>query len=1034
MDAILRRPKGKLGYIREKKSLSNRWGQILTTDDVDKLFDDLDVCASQTQPPSVLFQSSETIHSEEPLSPILQEQSPTGELPGHEISGQCQSQSGDVQLPTTSSPIHKLDIDLCIPFKTCSPIKTSSPREHRMSPEKLSEDQEVQCVTPILFNDVDEAEELHSEPVPTQRPQSNTQVPEDSDDLELESPPSRIVLTEALSHKATFTISSVNENVEESKDEGIEPVVTPTKKAQCVSTQPLAGPSSAVGKEMDGFLKKLQLARMSKPSCSQISKVKVQLPPPPLQPEDFMILEDDSPIRISIPRKAVSKKRQSPNESSSTPKESLTDERTKDGPVDVPQRPEEGEMAISKPDSQAVNQRKKKSKKKNPEVVEPEHHKGDSLDRQDLPAGDAVEQEMPTKKKQRRKVLSEQSDEPEDPPRDETEPEKEPAPKTGGKGRGQSKGKTLKQKKEITAKDGKNSLKEKRKQREAPEAAEEQSQEQNGLGAGDAEAWHDVTDQDVKSKADGGAKEDIKSVPSIRSSSEDAQLPRKRKPPGEWWKSCPQSPERTEKPQPLKKSKQKSKESDPAVPLTSKNMEDKSYGRRKAKDPAKVSNSRAKEAKGNKGNLTKRRNERDEKIKEMPDEIPTAAAELEEQEIPDEDLDQESSPLVFSERRHSLNSSDELFQKVYHHTSKNTATSTAPVAQLRQPRKELRNAEPAKRRRKPPGEWWTVPTEAAGSEIISPSPRRSPTKELGPRRQRKQPKRTEGNAASQTPGGAPVILVKPLSPQSTVKSSLAAFKDLTSVAGTPAAAPSRDRHQCRRRNVTSRPAQETVDGGPVTCSRSDADGNAGGDGGERSQETPQDGRCQADPAGCPEDTRARVLMSGPSSMIELQEYDDETTFTPPGNQTILSMSDFCGPPLSSLTLHSRDKAYLTEWMQNLWSAGPDQGATITPDQFQWYLYKDRALGVQVEISNSSFCSGKLLMGSYMMKPLWVDHGATTIFSLVTGSVRVTIDCRVSSYCSGQSFLVECGRAFSIQNNSQQPAVLFFTRILADSLS
>ncbi|KAM4544421.1 uncharacterized protein V3H82_022178 isoform 3-T3 [Fundulus diaphanus] len=1033
MDAILRRPKGKLGYIRQKKSLSNPWGQIFTSDDVDKLFDDLDACASQTQPPSVLCQSSGTIHSEAPVSPILQEQSPAGELPGHEISRQCQSQSGHDQLPTTSSPISKLDIDLCIPFKTCSPIKTSSPREHRMSPEKSTEDEEVQCVTPILFNDVDEAEELHSEPVPTQRPQSNTQVPE-GDDLELESPPSRFVLTEALSHKATFTISSVKENVEESKDEGIEPVVTPTKKAQCVSTQPPAGPSSAVGKDMDGFLKKLQLARMSKPSCSQISKVKVQLPPPPLQPEDFVILEDDSPIRISIPRKAVSKKRQSPNESSSAPKESSADERTKDGPVEVPQRPEEAEMAISKPDSQAVNQRKKKSKKKNPEVVEPEHHKGDSLGHQDLPAGDSVEQEMPTKKKQRRKVLSEQSDGPEDPPEDETEPEKEPAPKTGGKDRGHSKGKTLKQKKEITAKDGKNSLKKQRKQPEVPEATEEQSQEQNVLGAGDAEAWRDVTDQDMKSKVDGGAKEDIKSVTSIRSSSEDAQLPRKRKPPGEWWKSCPQSPERTEKPQPLKKSKQKSKEPDPAVPSTSKNKEDKSYGRRKAKDPTKVSNSRAKEAKGNKGNLTKRRNGRDEKSKEMAEKILTAAAELEEQEIPDEDLDQESSPLVFSERRHSLNSSDELFQKVYHHTSKNTATSTAPVAQLRQPRKELRNAEPAKRRRKPPGEWWTVPTEAAGSEIISSSPRRSPPKEPGPRRQRKQPKRTEGNAASQTPGGAPVILVKPLSPPTTVKNSLAAFKDLTSVVGTPAAAPNRDRHQSRRRNVTSRPAQETMDGSPITCSRSDADGSAGGDEGECSQETPQDRRCQADPAGCPEDTRVRVLMSGPSSMIELQVYDDESSCASPGNQTILSMSDFCGPPLSSLTLHSSDKAYLTEWLQSLWSTGPDQSATISPDQFQWYLYKDRALGVQVEISNSSFCSGKLLMGSYMMKPLWVDHGATTIFNLVTGSVRVTIDCRVSSYCSGQTFMVECGRAYSIQNNSQQPAVLFFTRILADSLS
>lgn len=63
------------------------------------------------------------------------------------------------------------------------------------------------------------------------------------------------------------------------------------------------------------------------------------------------------------------------------------------------------------------------------------------------------------------------------------------------------------------------------------------------------------------------------------------------------------------------------------------------------------------------------------------------------------------------------------------------------------------------------------------------------------------------------------------------------------------------------------------------------------------------------------------------------------------------------------------------------------GADVTPDQFDWYCYQGRAFGIHVDLNSGSFCSGKMLLGSYMKKPLWVDHSATTVGSLSDTSLR-----------------------------------------------
>ncbi|MEQ2168787.1 hypothetical protein GOODEAATRI_018357 [Goodea atripinnis] len=427
---------------------------------------------------------------------------------------------------------------------------------------------------------------------------------------------------------------------------------------------------------------------------SSSQKPPVKAPPllPPSSPEpedDFLILEDDAPLQFSIPRKSALSKRHRLSKSSSSNKESSTDKETKDGPVEVPQKQKEVEMATSKLDGQAVHQKmtKKKDKEKNPEVVKSDNDKGDSPTHQDLPADETI-----------------------------VEPEEEPAQKTGTKKHKSTKRKNLKGEKDIAAKGGKNSLKEKRKQAKASKAVWETEhgdvfrqliQEHNVQEAADTEDLSDFT--------------------------------------------------------------------------------------------------------GNNRKQTKRRNARDEKIKEIAEKIITAKAELEDQQIPDEDPDPESSPLVFSKRDHGI--------------------SSGPASQLCQPKEQLGETEPTKRRSKPPGEWWVVSTDPNDLEIIASQPWQPPLKE--PKHQKKREKLPKqkpsrlgapknGNVASKTPGGDPVTHVRPLSTPKTVKRCLETFKDMfTSVGETPTTATNRDARQCKRRNVTSQAVEESPDTGPATYSRPD---------------------------------------------------------------------------------------------------------------------------------------------------------------------------------------------------------------------
>lgn len=108
------------------------------------------------------------------------------------------------------------------------------------------------------------------------------------------------------------------------------------------------------------------------------------------------------------------------------------------------------------------------------------------------------------------------------------------------------------------------------------------------------------------------------------------------------------------------------------------------------------------------------------------------------------------------------------------------------------------------------------------------------------------------------------------------------------------------------------------------------------------------------------------------------------------------------------------------------------GAEISPEDFSWYFYKGRAIGIQEDLACSSICCGKLLLGSFMKKPLWVDHSAKTVsarvdrwtdapllcfdssvsfskvFNLFTSCVKVSINGRESRVAPSQTFMVQSG--------------------------
>ncbi|XP_057691083.1 nucleolar and coiled-body phosphoprotein 1 isoform X2 [Corythoichthys intestinalis] len=180
-----------------------------------------------------------------------------------------------------------------------------------------------------------------------------------------------------------------------------------------------------------------------------------------------------------------------------------------------------------------------------------------------------------------------------------------------------------------------------------------------------------------------------------------------------------------------------------------------------------------------------------------------------------------------------------------------------------------------------------------------------------------------------------------------------------------------------------------------------------------------------------------ILCSGLDPLIDLHCHDDEDLPTTRNHLGELSVVDLCAPPLKPCTLRAKDRADLTEWLRFLFPTTVKENdnknlANISPDYFDWYFHKSLVMGIAEDKRYGNVSVGKILLGSFMKKPLWVDHSADVVFFLMTSSVTFNMDCTEYRVHAGNFFMVPCGHAYSIHNLAPQPAVLCFTRMLTET--
>ncbi|KAM4606757.1 uncharacterized protein ACJ7VT_016890 [Polymixia lowei] len=892
---------------------------------------------------------------------------------GHLTEKRPQSQmvtKGDVLDPAMTSESSEIDIvEIGSPFKEHGPIKTSSPVERNMAVEQHGCEKD-RTVSPILFV----CEEQDKVILPTQEPQCNGELAEMSD--ESDCGPNMFVLSKSKTSTITRKVETRQKNADPSVRQ--EPQrSTEEKESSCEDQQP-EGKCNRGEKDMTSFLLKLREAGKAKPACHRKLLSPVKVPTPAPEPEDdFLILEDEAPLWFSIPRKTDPRQRQS--KTSSTDEERSTDNGTKDSQAGkAEKRPGSGQAAsASTEESQTVHQKTNKNRKAG--VPATSTVKNNAVE--EIEAGDFMEQDKQHVKKQRRsKVASKQGK----------------AAESLKDGRVKSAKQTRKRLQEPATP-------------EAPlpvEALQDQSQEPSSEehgGAADVCLPGEQVEQNFcpateVTKPEGGRKVTSNhpanktrkqakpsSVPG--SSSEDSPVlgKRKRIRPKEWWLNCPSSTDQTE-----------------------------------VMDNPPV-------------------------LKSKPNLKTSKAADLGPGQL---------SPLHSENRGHSITPGDRIFDRIYQRTP-NEKMPSAPAPSIPKSAAKDVKTRLSDRWKRAPGKWWQVGDIADDVESLSSQPERPNPKNRKTRKGAKtQSKRLkplalgtpkDGNMASSPtpPGRAPV---PPLKQNPAPKST----KDIFTT-GTSAVAnneknlrrmllPLLKEHSAQSSKASECPTEDSLQDPAVNRIRLDKMNNtvvimdAATEHKKRlcwpsNHEIPQDGKRLSD-------STLKGFKSGPSTMIELEHFEENEDMCLPSSRpvhSVLSPSELCGPPLKPLVLQHEDKAYLTEWFSVLWPVTVEtDGGQITPDQFEWFSYRGKALGFQVDLQCDSFCNGKILLGSYTKKPLWVDHSAAAVFNVLTSCVSLTVNGRESRYNPGQSFMVPCGHAYSIHNLTDEPAVLYFNRMLAES--
>nr|XP_057916124.1 microtubule-associated protein futsch isoform X2 [Doryrhamphus excisus] len=730
--------------------------------------------------------------------------------------------------------------------------------------------------------------------------------------------------------------------------------------------------SVQVKKDMSAFLRKLRDA--GQPKATVLKKPLAPMNPPSEPEDDFLILEDEVSFHFSIPSKSTTTPQRSKR--SSSDKDGSTDKGSKGrSPERTPKQPSAGVSGRKPLKDPTVGQRAtKREKRKN--AAGTGGSKAPSPD--DIPAAETLPRDISSKKKAhlQEKVLPDTAE----------DHQKEPARRQTDDEKAQTSSRVRRLK---SSKPSRDNLKTSRPAAKVKGICQKpSSKERADLGSPSEPDMSPVQDSTA------GKPDQNKRLGSGESSPEEGQVlgKRKRNPPGEWWLNCPQNTEQLMDPPPSVK-KSKRGEASAGAPSPAKAEKQRPFKR-----PSKVS-------KKTKGAKVKQKNglprDATDAIELNRDEAEQMDAR--EQEVAQRDLEPLlSSPLDLIHRDQSHMSEHQPFQRVYPHPGRKKVSHSPVPLSPRGSLEQLSRPQPSKRNRKPPGEWWKATSTSEDAESSPP--------ELLPRRPKKSQARKErktGSKQRRTPaaGGA---LVSPLAKKAlwvpkSIKSSMGTFKNIFSshTEGTVVLS----NEAADQNNEVQSPDHPT--------SRNTHQATVDIDGGDFQ-------------------TTFSILRSGPSSMIDLEMHKDTGPSLPRPAPAELSVCDLCAPPLKPFVLQPKDKANLTRWLGVLWSTTLRNASKVTPDHFDWYTHRGRVMGVMEDLHCGNISHGKILLGSFMRKPLWVDHSATTVFNLLTSSVNVAINCTESCVHAGQSFMVPCGHAYSIQNLVAQPVVLCFTRVLAES--
>lgn len=861
--------------------------------------------------------------------------------------------------------------------KTPRPISTSSPINAIALQQETQE--RDNSASPILFDCEEEKQHLGTAETQTEKNLLQNSKRDEIPNSDSEAVPKKAAL-DVISKPLSPSDSPVRRKIQTAA------APAPEKLPEPVHV------SKKVKHDMTSFLEKLQNAGQPKPAITQTSQAKVMPPLPEPEPEDeFFILEEDVSLFVSIPNKPFksTKERRTKASYSEGPVEK---ERSADNLKDIEQ-----DQRLQENEAEQTN---KKTKNHSTRL-------NSTASNEDCPAltvteSDNVENQLQNNKYKNKKVklVPSKDDKYEEDIGTETDKEM-PSRKIVKRGRpvkNASKSSKSDQKhSQRTKKSGKDNRKDVRTVEAVAEEVEAQSQEVN---------CEDQLNDDAPVSEENNVKPASLNDPAdvdLRNSKEEEMSDeaivvgkRKRRPPGDWWINSPTSSEREAKhqQQTVTKTKPHNKESNSApspAPAATAGEKKKHKHSSSSSDSQRQNTEKTKSKKGK----LKRTSPVKSALSDKPEED---LGRIVQDRGLDHDSDSDSSPLLFPHRDRSISSGQKAFDKVYQNDPNGKKSSSLHCATLeKQPASQ-------KRRRKAPGNWWEAnPTEEEQEEALSEPQQQKPKELKTTEMKKKQPKKSVMSSSKPLEGA---VRQK--------KRSLAPTRKRCSFM--EESPPEKEKPASKKHsNVTTSATEDVQETHNVLSIQMDQLPEV------QEQSPGRDGEQDL-----LQESISKVIASGPSSFNRLENEEEEDDVAPPA----LCASDLCSAPLRPLTLLPKDKDNLQVWLKHLWPAA-DKNPEITPDDFKWFCHRGRAVGVMADLQTGSVCNGKMLLGSFMKKPLWVDHSATTMFNLLTSSVCVVVDCDKSQYRAGQSFMVPPGHAYSITNLSAQPAVLYFTRFFTE---